>query len=432
MGTEVERRVFTRADRAAYRQKVRKCLDVFAQMLQESRFEAERPLTGMEIELNLVDEQAEPAMKNAEVLAAIEDPDFQTELGQFNIEVNIPPRRLTGGGLTTFEDKVRASLNAADAKAREAGARMVMIGILPTLRREHLTMESLSANPRYALLNEQIFAARGEDLAINIDGVERLAITADTVAPEAACTSTQFHLQVSPAEFPAYWNAAQAIAGIQVALGANSPFLLGRELWRETRIPLFEQATDTRSEEIKAQGVRPRVWFGERWITSVFDLFEENVRYFPALLPICDDDDPVDVLARGDTPQLGELRLHNGTIYRWNRPVYDVVNERPHLRVENRVLPAGPTVVDLVANAHSTLDWCARWPTRNVPCGRRCHSARPRRTSTEPPRMGSRRSSSGPDWVICRRPSSCCGGCCRWRTMVWTSGAPRRVSATVF
>ena len=351
MGTEVERRVFTRADRAAYRQKVRKCLDVFAQMLQESRFEAERPLTGMEIELNLVDEQAEPAMKNAEVLAAIEDPDFQTELGQFNIEVNIPPRRLAGGGLTAFEDQVRASLNAADSRALEVGARMVMIGILPTLRREHLAMESLSANPRYALLNEQIFAARGEDLAINIDGIERLAITADTVAPEAACTSTQFHLQVSPAQFPEYWNAAQTIAGVQVALGANSPFLLGRELWRETRIPLFEQATDTRPEEIKAQGVRPRVWFGERWITSVFDLFEENVRYFPALLPICDDDDPVEVLARGDTPRLGELRLHNGTIYRWNRPVYDVVNERPHLRVENRVLPAGPTVVDLVANA---------------------------------------------------------------------------------
>ena len=350
MGTEVERRVFTRADRATYRQKVRRCLDVFAQMLHESRFEVERPLTGLEIELNLVDDLAEPAMRNAQVLDAIADPDYQTELGQYNIEVNVPPRRLAGGGLTSFEQEVRASLNAADVKARTVGARMVMIGILPTLRRGHLTMESMSANPRYALINEQIFAARGEDLTINIDGVERLAVTADTVAPEAACTSTQFHLQVSPAQFPAFWNAAQAVAGVQVALGANSPFLLGRELWRETRIPLFEQATDTRPEEIKAQGVRPRVWFGEQWITSVFDLFEENVRYFPALLPICDDDDPVEILARGDTPKLGELRLHNGTIYRWNRPVYDVVNERPHLRVENRVLPAGPTVVDIIAN----------------------------------------------------------------------------------
>ena len=134
-------------------------------------------------------------------------------------------------------------------------------------------------------------------------------------------------------------------------MAANSPFLFGKELWRETRIPLFEQATDTRPEELKEQGVRPRVWFGERWITSVFDLFEENARYFPALLPICDDDDPVEQLERGEVPALAELSLHNGTIYRWNRPIYAVVDGRPHLRVENRVLPAGPTVVDAMANA---------------------------------------------------------------------------------
>ncbi|MEH1129996.1 glutamate--cysteine ligase [Micromonospora sp. CPCC 206061] len=350
MGEQVARREFSREDRARYRLKVRQCLDVFAEMLRAARFDVERPMTGLEIELNLVDEDAEPAMRNADALAAIADPDFQTELGQFNIEINVAPRRLGGDGTADFERHVRASLNEAEQKARTVGTHMVMIGILPTLRREHLTLESLSANPRYALLNEQIFAARGEDLEIRIDGIDRLAVTADTVAPEAACTSTQFHLQVSPAQFAAYWNAAQTIAGVQVALGANAPFLFGKELWRETRIPLFEQATDTRPEEIKAQGVRPRVWFGERWITSVFDLFEENVRYFPALLPVCDDDDPAQTLARGDTPKLTELRLHNGTVYRWNRPVYDVVRERPHLRVENRVLPAGPTVLDTIAN----------------------------------------------------------------------------------
>jgi hypothetical protein len=351
MGQEVDRRVFTRQDRQLYRQKVRRCLDVLARMLRESRFDFERPLTGLEIELNLVDENRDPAMRNAEALSAIADPDFQTELGQFNIEVNVAPRRLGGDGIRAFEDQVRASLNAAESHARDVGAHMVMIGILPTLRAEHLTHDSLSANPRYALLNEQIFAARGEDLYIAIGGVERLATTADTVAPEAACTSTQFHLQVSPEQFPAYWNAAQAIAGVQVAVGANSPYLFGKQLWHETRIPLFEQATDTRSEELKEQGVRPRVWFGERWITSIFDLFEENVRYFPALLPIVEDEDPLEVLDRGDTPTLGELRLHNGTVYRWNRPVYDVVRGRPHVRVENRVLPAGPSVVDIIANA---------------------------------------------------------------------------------
>jgi hypothetical protein len=351
MGQEVDRQEFTRQDRQRYRQKVRRCLDVFARMLRESRFDFERPLTGLEIELNLVDENREPAMRNEEALRAIADPDFQTELGQFNIEINVAPRRLVDNGLRRYEDEVRASLNAAEKHSRSVGAHTVMIGILPTLRPEHLTHDSLSANPRYALLNEQIFAARGEDLYITINGIERLATTADTVAPEAACTSTQLHLQVSPEEFPAYWNAAQAIAGVQLAIGANSPFLFGKQLWRETRIPLFEQATDTRPEELKEQGVRPRVWFGERWITSIFDLFEENVRYFPSLLPVCEDEDPVEVLDRGDTPSLGELRLHNGTVYRWNRPVYDVVRGRPHVRVENRVLPAGPTVVDILANA---------------------------------------------------------------------------------
>src|SRR5262249_36559266 len=169
--------------------------------------------------------------------------------------------------------------------------------------------------------------------------------------PEAACTSAQLHVQVSPDAFASYWNAAQAIAGVQVALAANSPFLFGRQLWQETRITLFEQATDTRPAELKEQGVRPRVWFGERWITSVFDLFEENIRYFPALLPICEEEDPLTVLEGGGSPQLAEMSLHNGTIYRWNRPVYAVVNGQPHLRVENRVLPAGPTVLDSIANA---------------------------------------------------------------------------------
>jgi gamma-glutamyl:cysteine ligase YbdK (ATP-grasp superfamily) len=351
MGAEVDERQFTREDRTRYREKVRRCLDVLARMLTESRFDFERPMAGLEIELNLVDRDCQPAMRNAEVLAAIADPAFQTELGRFNIEINVSPRRLGEGGLTSFEQSVRDALNAADDRAQEIGAQLAMVGILPTLRPEHVTLDSVSENPRYSLLDQQIFAARGEDLEIVIDGVERLDMISDTIMPEAACTSTQVHLQVSPDDFAGYWNAAQAIAGIQVAVGANSPYLFQRELMAESRIPLFEQSTETRSEELKAQGVRPRVWFGERWITSIFDLFEENARYFPALLPICSDEDPVVVLDAGGVPALEELKLHNGTVYRWNRPVYDVSGGAPHLRVENRVLPAGPTVVDTMANA---------------------------------------------------------------------------------
>jgi hypothetical protein len=350
MGEDVASRTFSRQDRQLFREKLRSCLDVFAHMLGEAKFDFERPLTGLEIEFNLIDDQQDPAMRNAEVLNAIANDDFQTELGQFNIEINVRPRGLAGAAAQALETELRASLNDAEQRARSEGAHIVMIGMLPTLTPEHLTGESLSANPRYQLINEQIFAARGEDLRIAIDGPERLATFADTIAPEAACTSVQFHLQVSPQDYAPNWNAAQCIAGVQLALGANSPFLFGKELWRETRVALFEQATDTRPQELKEQGVRPRVWFGERWITSIFDQFEENVRYFPALLPVCEDEDPVAVLARGDTPRLGELRMHNGTIYRWNRPIYDVFRGKPHLRVENRVLPAGPTVVDILAN----------------------------------------------------------------------------------
>jgi hypothetical protein len=351
VGQEVSAAVFSREDRQRYRQKVRTCLDVFARMLREARFDSERRSVGLEIELNLTDEQGDPAMVNARALEAIADADFQTELGQFNVEINVPPRLLEGNIASELEHDVRGSLNRAEERARTVGAHMMLIGILPTVTDQHLTADSFSENPRYELLNQQIFAARGEDLEISISGVERLQTFADTIAPEAACTSVQLHQMVDPEAFASYWNAAQSIAGPQVAVAANSPFFFGKELWRETRIALFEQATDTRPEELKAQGVRPRVWFGERWINSIFDLFEENVRYFPALLPVCEDEDPVETLDRGDTPSLPELRLHNGTVYRWNRPIYDVVRERPHLRVENRILPAGPSVVDIAANA---------------------------------------------------------------------------------
>src|SRR5690349_20226082 len=242
MGEEVAQQEFTREDRTRYREKVRRCLDVFARMLRESRFDADYPMTGLEIELNLVDDAGDPALKNREALEAIADPDFQTELGQFNLEINVPPKQLKDRGFREFEEGVRASLNQEGEKAAQVGAHMVMIGILPTLSARHMSPSSLSANPRYQLLSDQILAARGEHIVIDICVPVPLRTTADSTVPEAARTSTQLHIQVSPDDFPAYWNASQAVSGVQLALGANSPFLLGRELWRETRIALFEQA----------------------------------------------------------------------------------------------------------------------------------------------------------------------------------------------
>src|SRR6266567_683994 len=351
MGRDIQPIKISGEDRRQYRDKLQRSLEVFARMLREHLFEADPAQVGLEIELNLVDDHGVPSMQNADVLDAIADPAWATELGQFNLEINVPPRRLDGDALADLEQEVRASLNTADSNARGTGSRLVMVGILPTLQKDDVNVGALSANARYRVLNEQIFAARGEDMRIAIDGAEQLLTYADSITPEAACTSVQLHVQVSPDAFARYWNAAQAISGVQVALAANSPFLFGRQLWHETRITLFEQATDTRPDELKEQGVRPRVWFGERWITSVFDLFEENLRYFPALLPICEEEDPLAVLDQGAFPQLAEMSLHNGTIYRWNRPIYDNAGGTPHLRVENRVLPAGPTIADVVANA---------------------------------------------------------------------------------
>ncbi|MFD4367073.1 glutamate--cysteine ligase [Rhodococcus sp. NPDC058521] len=363
MGTEVRARTFTRADRRAFREKVRVCAAALERMLAEGAFVDDvappQPLLGMEIEFNLVHANMQPAMSNEAVLASIDDEAvFQTELGQFNVEMNVVPGPLAGGGVLELERNLRASLDIADARMVGHDAQLVMIGMLPTLGLEHLGRDRITDNPRYALLDEQIFAARGEDIELDLEGValpgregEHLRAGATSVVPEAACTSLQLHSRVAPEAFAAHWNAAQCIAGVQAAIAANSPFFAGHALWHESRLPIFEQATDTRPLELKNQGVRPRVWFGDRWITSVFDLFEENSRYFPALLPEVSGTDPVAELDAGRIPHLHELQMHNGTIYRWNRPVYDSTDGRPHLRIENRVLPAGPTVIDMMSNA---------------------------------------------------------------------------------
>jgi gamma-glutamyl:cysteine ligase YbdK (ATP-grasp superfamily) len=351
MGRELPAITISRQDRRAYREKVRTCLEVFETMLGESRFDAVAQRVGLEIEFNLVDNHGYAAMTNADVLAAIDDPAWTSELGRFNVELDAEPATLSDSVFGLIEESIGNTLAHAFKRAEAAGSRMMMVGMLPSLRHSDIGAHTISSNPRYKLLNDEMLAARGEEIRISIEGTERLLAYVDHILPEAACTSVQCHLQVSPDEFGGYWNAAQSVAGVQVAIGANSPYLFGRELWRETRITLFEQAIDTRSEELRRQGVRPRVWFGEGWISSVTELFEENLRYFPALLPLRDDEDPVTVLARGDTPHLPELTLHNGTVYRWNRPVYAVADGKPHLRVENRVLPAGPTLADVLANA---------------------------------------------------------------------------------
>src|SRR4051812_39344999 len=319
MGQDVDRITFSRHDRQRYRANVYRCLDALTLMLRDHTFDSAEPMTGLEVELNLVGERLEPALVADAVLDSLGSSEFQSELGRWNLELNLPPRPLPGDQWRHLEHQLLDELAVARAKARDCGALLAVIGILPTLERRHLVAAALSPDERYTMLNEQMLNARGEPIRLDIagddpsgrHGVEPEHLTADfdSIAPEAACTSMQLHLQVHPDSFAGYWNAAQCVAGVQLAVAANSPFLLGSRLWAETRIPLFEQSCDVRTPELRNQGVRPRVWFGERWITSILDLFSENGRYFPALMPVTEDSDPMAELEAGQVPGLNELRL---------------------------------------------------------------------------------------------------------------------------
>ena len=359
-------------------------------------------------------------MRNAEILADLADPPFQTELGQFNLELNVPPAAdRAATGFADYEQELRGQPRPRPTSGRPSRDARHRPDRHPAHPDRRSTRCWTTSPPTRATgcSTSRSSAPAARTSSSTSAGVERLRTHTDSIAPEAACTSLQFHLQVAPDSFADYWNASQAIAGVQVAVGANSPFLFGRQLWAETRIALFEQATDTRPDELKAQGVRPRVWFGERWITSIFDLFEENVRYFPPLLPICDDEDPVEVLHGGGVPHLGELRLHNGTVYRWNRPVVRR-HERPPAPAGGEPGAAGRPDRGRHAGQRRVLLRTGRasWPRRTGRSGRQLTVQRrrgelPRRRPT-----GHRRACcTGPDSARCRSPSWSSTRCCRRR-----------------
>lgn len=349
MGDSLSTDTYTARQRSIYRKRLEDELEVFDRHLQRAEF-INQGTIGLELELNLVDDQMRPARRNQEVLEHL-DEDYQSEIGAYNIELNLPPSSPAGDGLAQLEAALSARLRAAKKAAAACGVRVAMIGTLPTLTTEFLDDPEWITNEfRYRGLNNSVMESRGELVRIGLSRVESVEHDFEDIATESACTSMQLHLQVAPDRFAAAWNASQAIAGVQAALSANSPLFLGRRLWHESRIPVFTQSIDTRTKELINQGVRPRVWFGERWITSVFDLFEENVRYFSPLIPEGRVEAGKPIMT-GENPGLHYLNLHNGTVWRWNRPIYDPNGELSHIRVENRLLPAGPTVKDMVADA---------------------------------------------------------------------------------
>ena len=349
MGDQVGRSALAAGRPADVRRRLEDSVAALGRMLAEGWFGEHEDTIGMEVELDLVDPLGRPRLVNDAVLARLGRPDLQHELGRFNIELNMPPLRLAAGALRELESALAATLGVGGLEA--LGVRLAAIGTLPTLGAEELTRERLSSPTRYALLAQRMRAERRGPVPVRIEGPESLAFSSASIAPEAAATSLQLHLRVPPDRYAAYYNAAQLIAAAQLAVGANSPYLLGRELWQETRLVLCEQVLDTRPRRAVRAGTPPRAWLGDHWVQGPVELFDSIVRSQPPLLPTLTGEDPLACVVGGTAPELRELRLHNGTVWRWNRPVYDVQGGRPQLRIENRVLPSGPTALDMVANA---------------------------------------------------------------------------------
>ncbi len=308
---------------------------------------------GAEQEMFLIDRAARPSLTAMQILEQIDDPRFTHELGLFNLEANLSPLELGGDCLRRMEAETDEVCAIARREAARHGARIALVGILPTLTRDHLSLDAMVPTARYFALNEALLRLRGSHFQINIKGIDQLNFKIDNLMLEACNTSFQIHFQVGAEEFAHLYNIAQAVTGPLLAACVNSPILLGKRLWHESRIAVFEHSIDARSEAHAARGHKPRVHFGDHWIDdSVIEIFKEDIARFRVILTTDFEQDPIGKVARGEAPQLRALRLHNGTVYRWNRACYGISdNGKPHLRIENRVIPAGPTVRDEIANA---------------------------------------------------------------------------------
>lgn len=308
---------------------------------------------GAEQEAFLVDRSLRAAPVALRVLERLADPShFTTELGLFNIEMNLDPLPLAGDCFRRMEGQLLDLLRRARAAAKQEDSDIVLTGILPTIRKSDLGLDGMTPYPRYHALNAAMNRLRGAEFEIHLKGVDELHMRHDNVMVEACNASFQTHLQVGAEEFARLYNVAQVVAAPVLAAACNSPLMFGRRLWRETRIPLFQQSVDARPGEHHFRETAPRVDFGRRWVKgSVLDFFQDGISRHRVLIATDAGEDPVARLARGEVPELKALRLHNGTIYKWNRACYGILDGKPHLRIENRVMPSGPTPVDEVANA---------------------------------------------------------------------------------
>ncbi len=340
------------ADSTAFQQALLTDLGALQQMLDADLLEHDSVRVGIEQEMFLVDRAFRPAPIAPEILSQLADSTFTTEIGKFNLEANMRPLALEGGCLRSIESELNGLIQRASTAAEEHGASVLLAGILPSVRMSDLGLQNLTEKPRYHELNQAVMDVREGSYQVLIKGVDELQLVHDNVMPEACCTSFQIHLQLDPRTFASDYNASLLAAAPVLAVAVNSPMLLGKRLWQETRIALFQHAVDERSQTNIARSHPPRVSFGEGWIQgSVLEIYKEQIARFRVIMTSCVEEDSLETLARGGIPGLKALVLHNGTVWRWNRPCYGITDGRPHLRLEFRALPVGPTVLDEVANA---------------------------------------------------------------------------------
>ena len=327
-------------------------LAALEQMLVTGKIERGIHRIGAEQELFLVDANMRPAPVVLDVLQLANDPRLTTEIGKFNLEANLSPQLLAGDGLRRMEQELHEIVAVARQSANSIHAEIVLAGILPTIHQSDLRLENLVPSPRYLALNQAMHQLRGGAFNVYIKGLDELQMTHDNIMLEACCTSFQVHLQVAAEEFARLYNWAQVITAPLLAVAANSPVFLGQRLWHETRTALFQHSTDERSHTRQLRSHPSRVSFGNGWVKdSVIEVFREEIARFRVLLTKETEEDAMEVLSRGELPSLAALRLHNGTVWRWNRPCYGVKDGVAHLRIEQRAMPAGPSVLDEMANA---------------------------------------------------------------------------------
>ncbi len=351
MGQDIDKTRFSDEDYVQFRHALNDNLKTFRSLLSQPGFGEGEQSYGSELELYILDQNAYPKPINERILQDAQDKQLTLELNQFNLEYNFLPLIKETSPFSKMAEQMHSALSFLDKVSAKHDSRVVPIGILPTLRKSDMGRDAITNVTRYHVLADALRSKRGEDFQIHIEGQDALEMTWSDVSPEGANTSFQFHYRVSPTEFAGSYNAAQLAAPLALALAANSPFFLGHRLWQETRIALFKQSIDYRLEDALDKHLPSRVLYGLGWVRkSIYELLAESVYLFEPILPILSGIDSGAQLRAGVTPDLNELRLHQGSVWSWNRPIYDP-HDGGHLRIETRAFPAGPTPANMAAIA---------------------------------------------------------------------------------